>query len=91
MNFQLKIDLRYQFLAATVFGLCAVQAAAQYMGPAVSSPPVSAGASDSAANAEYKNMKIEPGDVISISTYGAPELTTISQTSSGSIASGTGP
>jgi polysaccharide export outer membrane protein len=91
MNFQLKIDLRYQFLAATVFGLCAVQAAAQYMGPAVSSPPVSAGASDSAANAEYKNMKIEPGDVISISTYGAPELTTISQTSSGSIASGAGP
>jgi polysaccharide export outer membrane protein len=34
---------------------------------------------------EYGNIKIMPGDVISIATYGAPELTTISQTSTGTL------
>jgi polysaccharide export outer membrane protein len=36
-------------------------------------------------------IKIEPGDVISIATYGAPELTTTSQASSGGIAFGASP
>lgn len=90
MKFQLKIDLRNRLLSATIFGLCALPAAAQYMGPAVASPPVPAGVSGSGATFEDRQMKIEPGDVISISTYGAPELTTASQTSSGSIASGVG-
>jgi polysaccharide export outer membrane protein len=36
---------------------------------------------------EYGEMLIQPGDVISISTYGAPELSTSSQTSAGTITS----
>ena len=34
---------------------------------------------------DYDDIKIAPGDVISISTYGVPELTTTGQTSAGTI------
>jgi polysaccharide export outer membrane protein len=34
---------------------------------------------------DYADVKIAPGDVISISTYGVPELTTSGQTSTGTI------
>jgi polysaccharide export outer membrane protein len=34
---------------------------------------------------DYSDIKIAPGDVISISTYGVPELTTSGQTSAGTI------
>jgi polysaccharide export outer membrane protein len=71
---------------ALIFGCAA--APAQFMGPAVASPPKEASAPDSATNSAYDELKIEPGDVISIATYGAPELTTSSQTSSGSTAFG---
>jgi len=40
-------------------------------------------------NADYGALKIQPGDIVSIATYGVPELTTTSQTSSGSLGSGT--
>jgi polysaccharide export outer membrane protein len=39
-------------------------------------------------NAEHREIKIAPGDIIAISTLGVPELTTTAQTSSGSIAFG---
>lgn len=54
---------------------CAV-AAAQYAGPAVTSQTPAAGAPASAMKAQYANVKFQPGDMISIATYGAPELTT---------------
>jgi polysaccharide export outer membrane protein len=52
------------------------RANAQYAGPAVSSPVKAASAPDSVANVEYGEVRIVPGDVISIATYGAPELST---------------
>jgi len=59
------------------------------MGPAVTSPPAPASAPSAAMNADYGALKIQPGDIVSIATYGVPELTTTSQTSSGSLGSGT--
>ena len=77
-------------LAAVVFAFGAVTAAAQFVGPAVTSPPVPAGVSDPAPAFGSAAVRIEPGDIISISTVGAPELTTTTQTSSGSISTGVG-
>jgi polysaccharide export outer membrane protein len=91
MNVPLKVGIRCFFLAAGALSLASGTGSAQYIGPAVASPPAVASAPDSASNAAYREMKIEPGDVISIATYGVPELTTTSQTSSGSIVSGAGP
>jgi polysaccharide export outer membrane protein len=56
---------------------------AQYVGPAVSSPVKVANAPDSAINAAYGEVRIVPGDVISIATYGVPELTTAAQAPQG--------
>jgi polysaccharide export outer membrane protein len=78
-------------LAAAAFGCAGLTAHAQYLGPAVTSPPTPASASASAANSELRDIKIAPGDVISISTYGAPELTTTAQTTSGSSVLGATP
>jgi polysaccharide biosynthesis/export protein len=78
----------YLALGALSFG--GITASAQFMGPALTAPPKPAGAPNSAMNAEHREIKIAPGDVISISTYGVPELTTTSQTSSGGIAFGAG-
>jgi polysaccharide export outer membrane protein len=64
---------------------------AQYLGPAVTSPPTAASAPVSAGNYQLREIKIAPGDVISIATYGAPELTTTSQTTSGSTVLGATP
>lgn len=58
----------------------AVAALGQFAGPAVSSNSQTAQAPASALNAIYANAKIEPGDIISIATYGAPELTTSTMT-----------
>jgi len=82
---------RCKVAAALVLGLFAAAGSAQYAGPAVMSPPRAAGAPDAAMNPEYKEMKIAPGDVISIATAGVPELTTTGQTSSGSVAFGAAP
>lgn len=59
---------------SVLFG--AVASLAQYVGPAVTTQTPGAGASASAMKAEYGDAKIMPGDVISIATYGAAELTT---------------
>ena len=53
----------------------AATAMAQFAGPAVSSPSPGMATPASALNAQYSDVKIRPGDVIAIETYGAPELT----------------
>jgi polysaccharide export outer membrane protein len=83
--------IRCLLLASGALACGALTAAAQYMGPAVSSPPRPAGAPDTAMNADAREIKIAPGDVISIATYGAPELTTSSQTTPGSSILGATP
>jgi len=68
--------------AALLLGaaFCSSGALAQFAGPAVGSPSPSVGAPVSALHARYGSVKIMPGDIISIMTYGAPELTTASTT-----------
>ncbi|MGO9339150.1 MAG: polysaccharide biosynthesis/export family protein [Terracidiphilus sp.] len=91
MKVRLKVTIRCLLLGLGILSLCNATGTAQFMGPAVTAPPVSAGAPDSAASSKYSEIKIEPGDVISIATYGAPELTTTAQASSGGIAFGASP
>lgn len=88
MKLRSKVEIQRVLLAAGVLGLCSLTGNAQFMGPAVTSPPAAASAPDSTANSPYSEIKIAPGDVISIATYGAPELTTSVQTTSGGIALG---
>lgn len=60
----------------------ATAAMAQFAGPAVGAPSDNGTpATVSALQAQYGDVKIMPGDVISIATYGAPELTTTAMTS----------
>jgi polysaccharide export outer membrane protein len=84
MDTSWSYDLRILVLAAFAVSLCA-PAPAQYMGAAPSSPPRAASAPESAMQVNYADVKIAPGDVVSISTYGVPELTTSGQTSTGTI------
>ncbi len=88
MNLRTKANIRGMIVWAGVLGSGFLSASAQFMGPAVTSPPQPASAPEAAINAERGEMKIAPGDIISIATYGVPELTTTSQTSSGGIAFG---
>ncbi len=55
-------------------------ALAQFAGPAVSGTAPVASVPPSAMNIQLRDVKIMPGDVISIATYGAPELTTSTTT-----------
>lgn len=57
--------------SAAVFG--------QFAGPALGASSTVAGASAS-ASIRYDDVKIVPGDIIAIETYGAPELSTIAPT-----------
>lgn len=52
----------------------------QFAGPSVGTPLPGSTAPLPALKAQYSDVKIMPGDVISITTYGAPELTTSSAT-----------
>ena len=52
------------------------RAAAQFAGPAVGGTTTGASAPPAAMNLQMQDVKIVPGDVIAIATYGAPELTT---------------
>ena len=61
-----------------LFGASA--AMAQFAGPAVGASSPGAATPPSAMNARYNDVKIMPGDVIAIATYGAPELTTSANT-----------
>ena len=69
--------------------LGAMPAIAQFAGPAVSPTSTNPAAPASAMQVQMQDVKIMPGDVIAIMTYGAPELTTMSATSVDST-SGTG-
>lgn len=60
----------------TIFG--AGSAVGQFAGPSVSSQSPGSATPISALTAQYNDVKIMPGDVIAIATYGAPELTTTS-------------
>lgn len=76
-------SFRFAAVAAVVAwaGLCASSARAQFAGPAVGSPSPSASAPASAFHAQYGAIRIKPGDIIAITTYGVPELTTTAMTS----------
>jgi len=76
MRIRLKLDIRCLLLVSGALISAGNAAHAQYAGPAVSSPVKAASAPDSAINAAYGQVKIVPGDVISIATYGLPELST---------------
>jgi len=65
-------------------------AMAQFAGPAVSAPSPGMATPASALIAHYGDVKIMPGDVIAIATYGAPELTTTSSTTIDNPGSGGG-
>lgn len=84
-----RVEIRCLLMGAGILSLGSVTGSAQFMGPAVTSPP--AAASASASSSQYSEIKIAPGDVISIATYGAPELTTTSQASSGNMVIGASP
>lgn len=66
--------------ALAALGLWACAAQGQFAGPAVSPTVSGTSASPSALHARYGAVRIMPGDIIAIATYGAPELTTTSTT-----------
>jgi len=70
--------------------LLAQSAVAQFAGPAVGAPSTAPPAPASAFKVQYNDIKIMPGDVISITTYGAPELTTTTMTTTDSPGSSGG-
>ena len=74
-----RVQATTAWICTLVWG--AGMAMGQFAGPAVSTPSSRASAPASAMKAHYGDVKIMPGDVISIMTYGAPELTTMMQTS----------
>jgi len=82
---RLKCDIRNFLFVAGVLSNIGGNAHAQYAGPAIASPARTASAPASALQLEYKNDRIMPGDVISITAYGAPELTTTALTSADTI------
>ena len=59
-------------------------ALAQFAGPAVGGTSTESSVSPPMMNVQLQSVKIVPGDVISIATYGAPELTTGGSTSADS-------
>jgi len=78
-----RLISRLKHAAAPAWGLFvfAGVAAAQFAGPAVGAPSGGNASPLSALKAQYNDVTIMPGDVISITTYGAPELTTTTSTS----------
>ncbi|HTV15500.1 MAG TPA: polysaccharide biosynthesis/export family protein [Acidobacteriaceae bacterium] len=76
---KIRIDLA---VAVTVCSLAlfAGSAEAQFAGPAVTTLSPPAGSSTAALTAKYGDVRIMPGDIISIATYGAPELSTTATT-----------
>jgi polysaccharide export outer membrane protein len=75
---------RCNMLAAALLATACLSAQAQYAGPAVT-PATGADAPLAAMHISYVDAVIVPGDVISITTYGAPELTIAATTSTGSL------
>jgi len=78
-----RYAIRIGILAVTALawvGMCAPGARGQFAGPAVGTPSSAAEAPASALHAEYGAIRIKPGDVVAITTYGVPELTTTTMT-----------
>ena len=85
-----KVGLRgLTAVAVLLIGGTAV-ARAQFAGPAMSVASASAGAPAGAMHLDYQDVKIMTGDVISIMTYGAPELSSNGATSTGAGGSPSG-
>lgn len=78
-----KVGLRGLTAVAVLLIGGAAVARAQFAGPAMSAASTSAGAPAGAMHLDYQDVKIMPGDVISIMTYGAPELSSNGATSTG--------
>jgi polysaccharide biosynthesis/export protein len=79
------MNLRLQSGIGVAAALCCLacfagSARAQFAGPPVTTLSPPAGSSAAALTAKYGDVKIMPGDVISIATYGAPELSTTGTT-----------
>jgi polysaccharide biosynthesis/export protein len=79
MNHRLKAGIVVAAAACSL--VCfAGSARAQFAGPAVTTLSPPAGSSAAALNAKYGDVRIMPGDIIAIATYGAPELSTTATT-----------
>jgi len=91
LTIRLGRKIRCMVLVCGALGMGCAVSLAQFLGPAVTAPPKPSSVPDSALNADYGELKIAPGDVISIATLGLPELTTTTQTSSGGISFGSSP
>jgi polysaccharide biosynthesis/export protein len=83
MRGRARRKLRVAVIAAASCGgiFAGIPAMAQFAGPAVATSTANAAAPASALKAQYNDVKIMPGDIISITTYGAPELSTVMPTS----------
>jgi polysaccharide export outer membrane protein len=87
MGVRLKCDFLRIMPVVVILGFGVANASAQYAGPAISSPAKAATTPESALKVEYPETGIMPGDVISISVLGAPELNINAQSSPGTISS----
>jgi polysaccharide biosynthesis/export protein len=76
----MSLRLKTRVAMVAVVSSLAVSARAQFAGPAVSTISPPAGSTATALTAKYGDVKIMPGDIIAIATYGAPELTTSATT-----------
>jgi polysaccharide export outer membrane protein len=79
----MKVGLIGRIAVLAIIGwaiFIAQSAVAQFAGPAVGAPSTAPPASATAFQTQYNDVKIMPGDVIAIATYGAPELTTMTNT-----------
>lgn len=85
-----KVGLRGLTAIAVLLTGGSAVARAQFAGPAMSAASTNAGAPAGAMHLDYQDVKIMPGDVISIQTYGAPELSTSGATSTGASGSPSG-
>jgi polysaccharide biosynthesis/export protein len=77
-----EVDMNLRLRVVVVAALCSLagSARAQFAGPAITTLSPPAGSSAAALTARYGDVKIMPGDIIAIATYGAPELTTSATT-----------
>jgi polysaccharide export outer membrane protein len=81
-----RLAIKAMICCVVTFGVGS--AAAQFAGPAVGTPSTEAPGPNAALKAQYVDVKIMPGDVISIVTYGAPELTTTTSTNADLLTGG---
>lgn len=79
MNLRGRTGLRIAAAVCSVAFL-AGPARAQFAGPAVTTLSPPAGSSAASLTATYGDVRIMPGDIIAIATYGAPELSTTATT-----------